>query len=150
MPNNQKVEDERRKENWLGVGMSEAEIKILLHEHHELHEEILHRRRNTWFVISILLAGTFVVSFATYPACASIRYLLSLILVLFSWILWFSAQKVNTECWNDRHEIEDLLGIKMNQNRRDRLDSMTIHKMRKIWWHLLFLFLSLFYFHMLF
>jgi len=138
MSDNQNDENEDKTDRWL------------LNEYHELHEEILHRRRNTWFVISILIAGTFVISFTDSSIWASVKYLLSLFLVLFSWFLWFSAQKVNAECWNDRHKIEDTLKRKMNQARKARLDNMFTHKIRKFWWHLLYLSLSLFYFHMLF
>lgn len=121
----------------------------LVNEYHELLEEIIHRRRNTWFIISILVAGTFLISFADSSIWISIRYLLSLLLVLFSWFLWYSAMKVNAECWKDRREIEKTLGRKMNQNRKKRLDKMLTHRIRAIWWHMLFLILSLFYFHML-
>lgn len=121
----------------------------LVNEYHELLEEIIHRRRNTWVIISILLAGTFVISFVDSPIWISIRYLLSLFLVLFSWFLWYSAGKVNAECWKDRREIEDRLGKKMNQARKKRLEKTLTYRIRAIWWHILFLTLFLFYFHMI-
>lgn len=132
------------------VKSEESKNTILLHEHSELLDEIIHRRRNTWLIISIVLAGTFLISFSETSIPVFYRHALSIFLVAWSWALWETAGIVNNECWEDRHEIEDDLEIERNKKRKNRLDTNIFHKyIRKRLWRTLFGSLVVLYFFLL-
>lgn len=119
--------------------------EILMEEHRQLLEEILHRRRNTWVIHSILLTATFLISFTASERFLPWVYITSLLLVSFSWFLQYSAGHVNKSCWKRRDEIKKKIGMEGPKRRYIELQKTYTYKLRRLFWPLIFLFFMILY-----
>lgn len=126
------------------LGKDEREILML--EYRELLDEILHRRRNSWLIHSILLASTFIISFRIdAPNLLPYTYVVSLVLVVFSWLFQLTARHVNNSCWGRRQKIEDMLAMKGPRERFGKLKETRLYKIRRKLWPALWFVLSAIY-----
>lgn len=132
------------------VRLTKVEREVLMLEYKELLDEILHRRRNTWLIHSILLASTFIISFGIdTPELLPYPYIVSLILVVFSWLFQRTARHVNNSCWTRRQDIEDMLGMKGPKERYKKLKKTKWYRIRRRLWPTLWFSLGITYFLLL-
>lgn len=130
----------------MGFLEKEEKEKLIL-EYTQLHNEILERNHYGWFIISIFIAATFIVSFGTNDSSPlALRYFVSLALTLFSWGLHAYFVHVNNSCWRRRRDIEELLGMDGPRNRYDGLLKTFKYQVGKhIMWRALWVFLTTLY-----
>ena len=121
--------------------LTKEDRENLIVEYEELLKEILQRRQNMWLIHSILLASTFIISFTSNQNTLPFPYIVSLFLVIISWSIERTNVTVNNSCWDRRHEIEDLLGMKGPERRFERLRKTWSYRIRNILWDLIYVFL---------
>ena len=131
------------------IFVRDDEREILMLEYRELLDEILHRRRNTWVIHSVILAATLLISFASSVEPLLLRYGISFGLVVFSWFFQRTATHVNDSCWERRRKIEKKLGMKGPQLRYEKLKQTKSYKIRRRLWPALWFFLGVLYFLLL-
>jgi hypothetical protein len=123
---------------------TEEERENLLIEYEELHNEILQRNHYTWLIISILLAGSFLISFGTNNPTL-IHYSVSIFLTILSWASQEYFVSVNRSCWKRREEIEQSLKMYGQKRRYEHLKSRLIYKIGMQVWRILFIGLMIAY-----
>ena len=127
--------------------LSEPKRELLLIEYNELHNEIQQRNQYGWFIISIFVTASFLISFGGESSDLSlIKYGVSFGLIGFSWFLHIYFDNVNASCWNRRKEIQDDLKMKEPEKRHEELEKSWIYRLGAHYlWKVLWISLLLIY-----
>ena len=128
------------------------DTKSLIAEYQVLNEAIWRRDQVSLLVNSIMIPATLgIVTFAIrfrselgrnilfdLPNAGFVP-LVSLILILIPYLLWWTSAKLDNICFDRIHEIEGILCIKGHQSVLERIKCNTWYKFRCHMWHFIFL-----------
>lgn len=130
---------------------SKPDRDLLIIEYNQLHNEIQQRNQYGWFIISIFVTASFLISFGGDSLNLSlVKYGVSFGLIGFSWFLHIYFDYVNASCWNRRKEIQDNLTMKGPEKRHDALKKSWIYQIgahylwKVLWISLLIIYGALF------
>ena len=125
--------------------LKKEERELLMLEYKELLTEIWQRRQNTWLIHSILLASTLIISFRSNPELLPYPYIVSLVLVIISFVFQFSMGPINDLYRKRRREIENMLGMKGPKGLIDKVTKTKSYWIRYRLWPALWVSLATIY-----
>ena len=134
----------------------EPDTACLIAEYQVLNDSVNRRYRDMLLVESIMIPSTFVVVtfaikyrnelglniFISGLPNAGFIPLISLLLLIFLWILRVTTNKINAISFKRQRDIEKELRIKGHQYIREQIECKTWFKIRWLMWHLIFVLLG--------